>query len=241
MKKLKNNINKLALREEVKAIKIGIGAFIGVYLTTLIGNTKATTMSTTVFIILIMYPTSSSSRAYFKQRVFANIYGLLVTLIVGEIFDYSSYSLPVVYFCIVLFYQVFKLKGKISLVSSGVGAMMFFMTASDSSSIEARFLSIVIGGIVAILVNELILPINYGLITENTILTFSKNIFKMENLIIGDKVEIKGEDYKTLEATLQKIHGSLAILEKDMNVASKKTHIKTYKNKLSSFKIIFML
>ena len=81
MKKFKNNINKLALREEVKAIKIGIGVFMGVYLATLIGNTKATTMSITVFIILTMYPTSSSSRAYFKQRVFANIYGLLVHLL----------------------------------------------------------------------------------------------------------------------------------------------------------------
>lgn len=233
--KLKKSLNG----EVIKAIKICIAGLIAVYLSNIVWYAEASTMALTIFLLLASYPSASSSRGYFKKRFLANVYAFLLTAIMHPIFKGSLYGLPIVFFVIIVTYDKFNLNGKISVVSCAAGALILYIS-SDIVGIVGRFVSILIGGIIAIIVNELILPINLGDIVESSLMNISKDLLlNIESLINSKGVfEQKYDNFKT---NLQELSVNLKTLEKDIDVISGGFHLKKYSTKLKKYNYLYQV
>ena len=226
-------LNKRLNGELIKAIKVCIAGLITVYISHVIWYSRASTMTLTVFLLLVSYPSASSSRNYFKQRFLANIYALCITAIIHPIFNGNLYGLPIVFFIIIITYDMFKLSGKISIVSCAAGALILYVS-SDMVGIVSRFFSIIIGSIIAIIVNEIILPINSGDVVEKSLMKISTDILlNIESLIRYRG--IFGEKYSDFNKHLQELTVNLGILEKDINIVSGGFHLKKHRNKLKKY------
>ncbi|MBU3132334.1 FUSC family protein [Clostridium gasigenes] len=225
--------NKRLNEELIKASKVCIAGLIAVYISNELGYSRASTMTITVFLLLVSYPAASSSRGYFKQRFLANIYALCITAIIHPIFNGNLYGLPIIFFIIIITYDMFKLSGKISIVSCATGSLLLYIN-SDMGGIVSRFFSIIIGSVIAIIVNEIILPINSGDVAEKSLMKISTDILlNMESLI--KYRGIFGETYSDFNKHLQALTANLVILEKDINIISGGFHLKEHSNKLKKY------
>ena len=176
MEKVINFFNNLSIKGEARAIKVGIATLIAVYISSKIKIIDATTSSITIFLVYATFFTVSGSRKYAKQRITSNVYALIISVVIGLIFNWNTYALALVFFLVMLVFFKLNLGSKVSLVSSGAAAMIFYVGVGNEAQIIHRFASIIVGSIIAIVTNELILPTNNGLILENNIKKLIKRI-----------------------------------------------------------------
>lgn len=236
MKKLTEFFDELSIKGEARAIKVGIATLIAVYISNKISIIDATTTSITIYLVYSNFFTISGSRKYAKARVLSNVYALIISLTVGFIFRWNMYALALVYYLIMLACFKFHLENKISLTSSGAAAMIFYVGVGNEARIIHRFISIIIGFIIAIITNELILPTNNGLIVENNIRKVTKSILNIKSSII-ENGKLEKIDCKNLLSQVEAIDNSINLLEKEIISKPFRNHLKEYKDKLEIFKL----
>lgn len=198
MDRISNYFENLSIRSEARAIKVAIATLIAVFISSKSKYIDTTTTCLTVYIVYAMFFSISGSRNYAKQRVLSNIYALVVSITIGLIFKWDMYALALVFFLIMIVYFKFNLEGKVSLLSSGAAAMIFYVGV-NSTTIWHRFIAIIVGFIIAILTNEIILPTNNGLLVEKSIKSIEKYIFKTQEYIIKNSKVGKVDSKKLLE------------------------------------------
>ena len=237
MEKIIKFLDNLSIKGEARAIKVGIATLIAVFISSKITLIDATTSSITIFLVYAMFFTISGSRKYAKQRIISNAYALIISLAIGVIFRWNMYALALVYCLIILVYFKLNLEGKVSLASSGAAAMIFYVGVGNEIKILHRFISIIVGFIIAIVTNELILPTNNGLIVENNIRKLTKGILNIKALIIenGKLDEVNCEE---LLSQVQTIDVNIKLLEKEIISKPFRNHLKEYKGKLELFKLL---
>ena len=98
MEKMINFFNNLSIKGEARAIKVGIASLIAVYISSKVKIIDASTSSITVFLVYAMFFTISGSRKYAKQRVLSNVYALVISVVIGIIFNWNMYALALVFF-----------------------------------------------------------------------------------------------------------------------------------------------
>lgn len=232
MIKFKNMLQELSIKDEIRALKVLLSAIIAIYLCSFSNYLKVSTTVITVSIVFALLPTVSGARSYCLQRVIANILGAILTFMIGSIFNWNIYSLALICSSSVFIYFKFNLnKTKLSLMSFIAGSLIFFFAMSDPSNIVTRFLSIIVGSLIAILINELILPLNQGLKVEKLINSFSSQLFDIEEDIIININNLNSFNLKNLFSSLQIIKPNITLLDKESKTNSLKNHLKHYKSK----------
>ena len=237
MEKIITFFNELSIKGEARAIKVAVATLIAVYISSKISFMDATTSSITIYLTYAMFFTVSDSRKYAQKRIISNVYALIISLVIGFIFRWNLYALALVYFLIMIVYFKLNLESKISLVSSGAAAMIFYVGVGNEIKIIHRFISIIIGFIIAILTNELILPTNNGLIVENNIKKLTKSILNIKELIIKNG-ELDKLNCKELLKQIESIDVNINLLEREIKSKPFRNHLKNYKNKLELFKLL---
>ena len=237
MDKIITFFDELSIKGEARAIKVAVATLIAVYISSKISFMDATTSSITIYLTYAMFFTVSESRKYAQKRIISNVYALIISLVIGFIFRWNLYALALVYFLIMIVYFKLSLESKISLVSSGAAAMIFYVGVGNEIKIIHRFISIIIGFIIAILTNELILPTNNGLIVENNIKKLTKSILNIKELIIKNG-ELDRLNCKELLKQLESIDVNINLLEREIKSKPFRNHLKNYKNKLELFKLL---
>ena len=237
MDKIITFFDELSIKGEARAIKVAVATLIAVYISSKISFMDATTSSITIYLTYAMFFTVSESRKYAQKRIISNVYALIISLVIGFIFRWNLYALALVYFLIMIVYFKLNLESKISLVSSGAAAMIFYVGVGNEIKIIHRFISIIIGFIIAILTNELILPTNNGLIVENNIKKLTKSILNIKELIIKNG-ELDRLNCKELLKQLESIDVNINLLEREIKSKPFRNHLKNYKNKLELFKLL---
>ena len=237
MDKIITFFDELSIKGEARAIKVAVATLIAVYISSKISFMDATTSSITIYLTYAMFFTVSESRKYAQKRIISNVYALIISLVIGFIFRWNLYALALVYFLIMIVYFKLSLESKISLVSSGAAAMIFYVGVGNEIKIIHRFISIIIGFIIAILTNELILPTNNGLIVENNIKKLTKSILNIKELIIKNG-ELDRLNCKELLKQLESIDVNINLLEREIKSKPFRNHLKNYKNKLERFKLL---
>ena len=237
MDKIITFFDELSIKGEARAIKVAVATLIAVYISSKISFMDATTSSITIYLTYAMFFTVSESRKYAQKRIISNVYALIISLVIGFIFRWNLYALALVYFLIMIVYFKLSLESKISLVSSGAAAMIFYVGVGNEIKIIHRFISIIIGFIIAILTNELILPTNNGLIVENNIKKLTKSILNIKELIIKNG-ELDRLNCKELLKQIESIDVNINLLEREIKSKPFRNHLKNYKNKLELFKLL---
>ena len=237
MDKIITFFDELSIKGEARAIKVAVATLIAVYISSKISFMDATTSSITIYLTYAMFFTVSDSRKYAQKRIISNVYALIISLVIGFIFRWNLYALALVYFLIMIVYFKLSLESKISLVSSGAAAMIFYVGVGNEIKIIHRFISIIIGFIIAILTNELILPTNNGLIVENNIKKLTKSILNIKELIIKNG-ELDKLNCKELLKQIESIDVNINLLEREIKSKPFRNHLKNYKNKLELFKLL---
>ena len=237
MDKIITFFDELSIKGEARAIKVAVATLIAVYISSKISFMDATTSSITIYLTYAMFFTVSDSRKYAQKRIISNVYALIISLVIGFIFRWNLYALALVYFLIMIVYFKLNLESKISLVSSGAAAMIFYVGVGNEIKIIHRFISIIIGFIIAILTNELILPTNNGLIVENNIKKLTKSILNIKELIIKNG-ELDRLNCKELLKQIESIDVNINLLEREIKSKPFRNHLKNYKNKLELFKLL---
>ena len=237
MDKIITFFDELSIKGEARAIKVAVATLIAVYISSKISFMDATTSSITIYLTYAMFFTVSDSRKYAQKRIISNVYALLISLVIGFIFRWILYALALVYFLIMIVYFKLSLESKISLVSSGAAAMIFYVGVGNEIKIIHRFISIIIGFIIAILTNELILPTNNGLIVENNIKKLTKSILNIKELIIKNG-ELDRLNCKELLKQLESIDVNINLLEREIKSKPFRNHLKKYKDKVELFKLL---
>ena len=237
MDKIITFFDELSIKGEARAIKVAVATLIAVYISYKISFMDATTSSITIYLTYAMFFTVSESRKYAQKRIISNVYALIISLVIGFIFRWNLYALALVYFLIMIVYFKLNLESKISLVSSGAAAMIFYVGVGNEIKIIHRFISIIIGFIIAILTNELILPTNNGLIVENNIKKLTKSILNIKELIIKNG-ELDKLNCKELLKQIESIDVNINLLEREIKSKPFRNHLKNYKNKLELFKLL---
>lgn len=228
-------LQRLSIKDETRALKILLSAIIGIYLCNLTNYFKVSTTVITVGIVFAMLPTVSGARTYCLQRFFANILGAILTFCIGIIFRWNIYSLALVCSSDVFIFYKFNLhKTKLSLMSLVSGSLILFFTMSDPSQILVRLSSILLGSLIAITINELILPINQGFKVEELIFNFSKEAFKITDYMLLNITILDVLNIKNLNLYNQSIKPNLLILDKESKINSLKNHLKHYKFKINT-------
>lgn len=237
MDKIINFFSNLSIKDEARAIKVGIATLIAVYISDKVSIIDATTTCVSIYLIYAMFFTVSGSRSYAKRRIFSNVYGLIISVIIGFIFKWNMYALSLVFFINILVYYKLNLEGKINIMSSGIGAMTFYVGVGNGMMIVHRFISMMTGFAIAILTNELILPINHGLIVENSIRKLSKTIFKIEVSII-EKEEMEEVNCKNILTQVNTLEANVNLLEKETKSDTIRNHLEEYKTKIELFRLV---
>lgn len=237
MDKIITFFDELSIKGEARAIKVAVATLIAVYISSKIRFMDATTSSITIYLTYAMFFTVSDSRKYAQKRIISNVYALIISLVIGFIFRWNLYALALVYFLIMIVYFKLNLESKISLVSSGAAAMIFYVGVGNEIKIIHRFISIIIGFIIAILTNELILPTNNGLIVENNIKKLTKSILNIKELIIKNG-ELDRLNCKELLKQLESIDVNINLLEREIKSKPFRNHLKKYKDKVELFKLL---
>lgn len=237
MDKIITFFDELSIKGEARAIKVAVATLIAVYISSKISFMDATTSSITIYLTYAMFFTVSDSRKYAQKRIISNVYALIISLVIGFIFRWNLYALALVYFLIMIVYFKLNLESKISLVSSGAAAMIFYVGVGNEIKIIHRFISIIIGFIIAILTNELILPTNNGLIVENNIKKLTKSILNIKELIIKNG-ELDKLNCKELLKQIESIDVNINLLEREIKSKPFRNHLKKYKDKVELFKLL---
>ena len=237
MDKIITFFDELSIKGEARAIKVAVATLIAVYISSKISFMDATTSSITIYLTYAMFFTVSESRKYAQKRIISNVYALIISLVIGFIFRWNLYALALVYFLIMIVYFKLNLESKISLVSSGAAAMIFYVGVGNEIKIIHRFISIIIGFIIAILTNELILPTNNGLIVENNIKKLTKSILNIKELIIKNG-ELDRLNCKELLKQIESIDVNINLLEREIKSKPFRNHLKKYKDKVELFKLL---
>ena len=237
MKKITEFLDNLSIKGEARAIKVAIATLIAVFISTKIKIIDATTASITIYLVYAMFFTVSGSRKYAKKRIISNVYALIISLAVGFIFRWNLYALALVYFLVFIMYYKLNLESKISLLSTGVAAMTFYVGVGNEDKIIHRFISIIVGFIIAILTNEIILPTNNGLIVEKNIRKLTKTILNTKESIIKNG-KLDEVNCKELLSQVQSIESSINLLENEIRSKPFRNHLKEYKGKLELFKLL---
>ena len=237
MDKITKFLDNLSIKGEARAIKVCIATLIAVYISSKVKYIDTTTTSITIFLVYAMFFTVSGSRRYAKQRILSNFYALIISLIIGIIFKWNMYALALVYYLIILVYLKLNLEGKVSLTSSGAAAMIFYVGVGNEAKILHRFISIIIGFIIAIVTNELILPTNNGLIVENNIRKLTKSILNIKASII-ENGKLDEVNCKELLSQVESIDLNIKLLEKEITSKPFRNHLKGYKEKVDLFKLL---
>jgi len=237
MEKITKFLDNLSIKGEARAIKVGIATLIAVYISSKVKYIDTTTTSITIYLVYAMFFTVSGSRKYAKQRILSNFYALIISLIIGIIFRWNMYALALVYYLIILVYLKLNLEGKVSLTSSGAAAMIFYVGVGNEAKILHRFISIIIGFIIAIVTNELILPTNNGLIVENNIRKLTKSILNIKASII-ENGKLDEVNCKELLSQVESIDLNISLLEKEIRSKPFRNHLKEYKEKVDLFKLL---
>ena len=237
MDKIITFFDELSIKGEARAIKVAVATLIAVYISSKISFMDATTSSITIYLTYAMFFTVSESRKYAQKRIISNVYALIISLVIGFIFRWNLYALALVYFLIMIVYFKLNLESKISLVSSGAAAMIFYVGVGNEIKIIHRFISIIIGFIIAILTNELILPTNNGLIVENNIKKLTKSILNIKELIIKNG-ELDKLNCKELLKQIESIDVNINLLEREIKSKPFRNHLKKYKDKVELFKLL---
>ena len=237
MEKITKFLNNLSIKGEARAIKVGIATLIAVYISSKVKLIDTTTTSITIYLVYAMFFTVSGSRRYAKQRILSNFYALIISLTIGIIFRWNMYALALVYYLIILVYLKLNLEGKVSLTSSGAAAMIFYVGVGNEIKILHRFISIIIGFIIAIVTNELILPTNNGLIVENNIRKLTKSILNIKASII-ENGKLDEVNCKEILSQVETIDLNINLLEKEIRSKPFRNHLKEYKGKLELFKLL---
>lgn len=237
MDKIIKFLDNLSIKGEARAIKVGIATLIAVFISNRVTFMDATTSSLTIFLVYAMFFTISGARKYAKQRIISNVYALIISLSIGVIFRWNIYAVALVYFLIIIVYIKLGLENKVSLVSSGAAAMIFYAGVGNEGQILHRFISIIIGFIIAILTNELILPTNNGLIVENNIRKVTKSIFNIKASII-ENGKLNELNCQELLSQVKTIDANINLLEREIKSKPFRNHLKEYKGKLELFKLL---
>ncbi|MBQ3421368.1 MAG: hypothetical protein IJH34_06805 [Romboutsia sp.] len=237
MEKVINFFNNLSIKGEARAIKVGIATLIAVYISSKIKIIDATTSSITIFLVYATFFTVSGSRKYAKQRIISNVYALVISVVIGVIFNWNTYALALVFFLVMLVFFKLNLGSKVSLVSSGAAAMIFYVGVGNETQIIHRFASIIVGFIIAIVTNELILPTNNGLIVENNIKKLIKRILEIKSSIIQNE-KLDEVNLKELLSQTEAITININLLENEIKSKPFRNHLKQYKEKLDLFKLL---
>ena len=237
MDKIIKFLDNLSTKGEARAIKVAIATLIAVYISSKVDYIDATTSSLTIFLVYAMFFTISGSRKYAKQRILSNVYALIISLAIGIIFRWNMYAVALVYYLIILVYLKLNLEGKVSLTSSGAAAMAFYVGVGSETEILHRFISIIMGFIIAIATNELILPTNNGLIVENSIRKLTRDIFNIKGSII-ENGKLDEVNCKELLSQVESIDLNIKLLEKEITSKPFRNHLKGYKEKVELFKLL---
>lgn len=239
MKNLNKLLMELSICDEIKALKVFIASLIAIFLSSFTHYISATTTVITISIVFAFLPSVSATRAYCIQRVVVNVLGAAITLIIGVLLKWNVYSLALISSITMLIYYKFNLaKRKLSLVSLIAASLVFFMIMSTPSATESRFISIIIGSILAILANELILPLNQGFKLEKILFKFNKDLFKIQDSLLADTNTISKEDFNTLNKSLNGIKPNIDLLEKELETSSLTNHLKHYRSKIGTLKML---
>ncbi|MGL5647677.1 MAG: aromatic acid exporter family protein [Clostridium sp.] len=237
MKKARQFFMELSISDEVKALKVLIASLIAIFLSSFDKHLSATTTVITISIIFAFLPTVSATRSYCIQRVIVNFIGATITLIIGILLNWNIYALALISSVTMLIYYKLNLaKQKLSLVSLIAASTIFFMIMSTPSATETRFVSIIVGSILAILVNELFLPLNQGFKLEKSIQNFSLSLFKLQNILLSDIDISSSDDLKGLNKLLVSIKPNIDTLEKELTTISLTNHLRHYYRKISFLK-----
>ena len=136
MDNLSKYFEDLSIRSEARAIKVSIATLIAVFIGNHSKYIDTTTTCLTVYLVYAMFFTVSGSRNYAKQRILSNLYALVVSIIIGFIFKWNMYALAIVFFLIMIVYYKFNLDGKISLLSTGAAAIIFYAGATPNTIVH---------------------------------------------------------------------------------------------------------
>lgn len=234
MKKITEFLDNLSIKGEARAIKVAIATLIAVFISTKIKIIDATTASITIYLVYAMFFTVSGSRNYAKQRILSNLYALVVSIIIGFIFKWNMYALAIVFFLIMIVYYKFNLDGKISLLSTGAAAIIFYAGATPNTIVH-RFIALAVGFTIAILTNEIILPTNNGLLVQKNLRRIEKYIFKAQDSIIKNK-SIRNIDSKKLLNDIKNSSEDIALLEKEIKSRAFRNHLRNYVDKVKIFR-----
>lgn len=237
MEDIRKFLNNLSIKGEARAIKVGIATLIAVYISSKFSYMDATTSSITIYLVYAMFFTVSGARKYAKTRIISNVYALIISLAIGLIFRWNLYALALVFYLIMIAYFKFNLENKISLMSSGIAAMTFYVGVGNEVKILHRFISIIIGFIIAIATNELILPTDNGLIVKNNIRKVTKIILNIKASII-ENGKLDEVNCKELLSLVETIDTNISLLEKEIKSKPFRNHLKAYKGKLELFKLL---
>ena len=237
MEKITEFLDNLSIKGEARAIKVAISTLIAVFISTKVNIIDATTISITIFLVYSMFFTVSGSRKYAQKRILSNVYALIISVTIGFIFKWNLYALALVYFLVMIMFFKLNLDSKISLASSGAAAMIFYVGVGNEDKIIHRFISIIVGFIIAILTNELILPTNNGLIVENNIKKLTKTILNVKESIIKNG-KLDEVNCKELLSQVQSIESSINLLENEIRSKPFRNHLKEYKGKVELFKLL---
>ncbi|WP_297636274.1 FUSC family protein [uncultured Clostridium sp.] len=239
MKKLNTVLMELSICDEIKALKVLIASLIGIFLSSFTHYISATTTVITISIIFAFLPSVSATRTYCIQRIVVNVIGAVITLVIGILLKWDIYSLAIISSVTMLIYYKFNLaKRKLSLVSLIAASLVFFMIMSTPSATESRFVSIIIGSILAILVNELVLPLNQGFKLEKVLFKFNKDLFKIQDSLLENVDNLSLEDFNTLNKSLNSIKPNIDLLEKELETTSLTNHLRHYRTKIGTLKML---
>lgn len=234
MDNLSKYFEDLSIRSEARAIKVSIATLIAVFIGNHSKYIDTTTTCLTVYLVYAMFFTVSGSRNYAKQRILSNLYALVVSIIIGFIFKWNMYALAIVFFLIMIVYYKFNLDGKISLLSTGAAAIIFYAGATPNTIVH-RFIALAVGFTIAILTNEIILPTNNGLLVQKNLRRIEKYIFKAQDSIIKNK-SIRNIDSKKLLNDIKNSSEDIALLEKEIKSRAFRNHLRNYVDKVKIFR-----
>lgn len=239
MKKLNKIFMELSICDEIKALKVLIASLIAIFLSSFTHYISATTTVITISIVFAFLPSVSATRTYCIQRIIVNIIGALITLIIGFLLKWDIYSLAIISSVTMLIYYKFNLaKRKLSLVSLIAASLVFFMIMSTPSATESRFISIIVGSILAILINELVFPLNQGFKLEKVLFKFNKDLFKIQDSLLENIDNLSLEDFNTLNKSLNNIKPNIDLLEKELETTSLTNHLRHYRTKIGTLKML---
>ena len=238
MKKLKFLLMKISISDEVKSLKVLISGLIAILLSSFIPCISATTSVITICLIFAFLPTISTTRAYCTQLIIVNILGACITFVIGYLMNWSVYSLAIISsFIMFIYYKLNLSKKNYSIISFLVGSVVFFMIMSTPGNAGlSRIISIIIGSIIAILINELIFPINQGFKFEKILYEISNDIFKTEDILLTNIEFISEDNLMNLDTSIISIKPNLELLQKELVVNTLRNHLKYYTDKIDILK-----